>query len=154
MQRVVVLGRGGAGKSMAARQLGDLLQAPVVELDRLFWSTDLAPTPPERWAALQAEIAAGERWVIDGDLGPYDVLPPRLARADTVLVLDFGLSRCLWRAARRSRERLDFWWRVVSWRRRARPALLGAVAIDAAQADLHVLRTPRQLRRLICNARA
>lgn len=153
MQRVVVLGRGGAGKTTAARQLGELLQAPVIELDCLFWSADLTPTPRARWTTLQAELATGERWVIDGDLGPYDVLAPRLTRADTVIVLDFGLGRCLWRAARRSRERLDFWWWVITWRRRAKPALLDAITISAAQADLHVLRTPRQLRHLVCSAR-
>ena len=86
---------------------------------------------------------------MDGDLGPYDVLAPRLQRADTVLVLDFGLLRCAWRAARRSRERADFWWWLLTWRRRSRPALLGAVTSHAAQADLHVIRTSRQLRRLL-----
>jgi hypothetical protein len=44
----------------------------------------LTPMPPLRWAALQADLAAAERWVMDGDLGPYDVLAPRIARADTV----------------------------------------------------------------------
>ncbi len=108
MKRVVVLGRGGAGKTTAAKRFGELIRAPVIELDPLFWSADLTPTSPQRWAALQAEVVSGERWVMDGDLGPYDVLAPRLARADTVVVLDFGLGRCLWQAIRRSRERLDF----------------------------------------------
>jgi adenylate kinase family enzyme len=152
MRRVVVLGRGGAGKSTASRRLGELLQAPVIELDGLFWSADLTPTPPQRWAALQGELAAGERWVMDGDLGPYDVLAPRLARADTVLLLDFGLGRCLWQAARRSRERLDFWWWVITWRRCSKPALLQTIATEAPQADLHILRTPSQLYRLISSA--
>jgi hypothetical protein len=31
---------------------------------------------------------------MDGDLGPYDALAPRLTRADTVLILDFALMRC------------------------------------------------------------
>ena len=148
MERVVVLGRGGAGKTTASQQLGELLRAPVIELDHLFWSVDLTPTPPPRWIELQAELAEGERWIMDGDLGPHDILTPRLARADTVLILDFGLARCLWQAARRSRERLDFWWWVITWRR-ARPALLDAITIDAPQAVLHILRTPRQLRGLI-----
>ena len=153
MERVVVLGRGGAGKTTAARRLGEVLRVPVIELDRLFWSADLRPTPPLRWAAIQAEVAAGERWVMDGDLGPNDVLAPRLSRADAVVVLDFGLVRCIWQAARRSRERLDFWWWVVTWRRVARPVLLEAVATDATHAELHVLRNPRQLHELIRKAR-
>lgn len=147
-----MLGRGGAGKTTAAKQLGRLLQVPVFELDEMFWCTDLAPTSPQRWASLQFELAVADRWVMDGDLGPYDVLEPRLARADTVVVLDFGLVRCLWRAARRSWERVDFWWWVITWRRRARPGLFVAVATYAPQADLHIVSTPHELQRLLRGA--
>ena len=149
VERVVVLGRGGAGKTTAAQHLGELTGLPVLELDRYFWSADLTPTSSEAWAELQRDLASAPHWVMDGDLGPYDVLAPRLQRADTVLVLDFGLLRCAWRAARRSRERADFWWWLLTWRRRSRPALLRAVTSHAAQADLHVIRTSRQLRRLL-----
>ena len=147
--RVVVLGRGGAGMTTAARRLGELLRAPVIELDRLFWSVDLEPTPPARWAEVQVELAAGDWWVMDGDLGPCDVVEPRLARADTVIVLDFNVVRCLWRSVRRSRERLDFWWWVITWRRTAKPRLLAAVAAHARHAQLHVLHHPRQLTQLL-----
>jgi adenylate kinase family enzyme len=37
MQRVVILGRGGAGKSRLTRQLGEITGLPVVELDKIFW---------------------------------------------------------------------------------------------------------------------
>lgn len=50
---------------------------------------------------IQEELAARPRWIMDGDLGQYDVLGPRLVAADTVLVLDFSLVRCIWRAAPR-----------------------------------------------------
>jgi hypothetical protein len=43
MKRVVVLGRGGAGKSSFARRLGSTTGIPVVELDKHFWPAD--PTP-------------------------------------------------------------------------------------------------------------
>ncbi|GAA4908411.1 hypothetical protein EV188_101961 [Actinomycetospora succinea] len=145
MQRVVVLGRGGAGKTTAARRLGKVIDAPVLELDRYFWSDDLTATPPARWASVQAELAAGERWVMDGDLGPYDVLAPRLCRADTVVVLDLGLPRCACRALRRSRERVDFWWWLLTWRRRSRPVVAAAIRSYGRGADVHVITSPRQL---------
>lgn len=149
VERVVILGRGGAGKSVAARELGELLHLPVIELDKMFWSADLSPTAPERWAALQAELASAEHWIMDGDLGPYDVLAPRLARADTVVVLDYGLVRCVWRAARRSRERWDFWFWVLTWRVRWKSTLLAAAAAHSPRSALVVLRRPRHLRRLL-----
>jgi hypothetical protein len=82
---------------------------------------------------------------MDGDLGPYDVLAPRLHRADTVLVLDYGLLRCVWQALRRSREGADFWRWVLTWRRRSRPGLLRAVAEHAPTATCSVVRNPREL---------
>lgn len=82
---------------------------------------------------------------MDGDLGPHDVLAPRLARADTVLVLDFGLIRCAYRALRRSRERADFWWWLLTWHRHSRPLLMSAIQRYAPAADLHVITSSDQL---------
>jgi adenylate kinase family enzyme len=122
MNRVVVLGRGGAGKTVLSRLLAAALQAPVIELDTLFWRRpDLQPLAPEDWVRVQEEHLALPRWVADGDLGPYDVLSARLQAADAVVVLDYSLPRCAWRALRRSRERLDFWCWVLTYRRRYLP---------------------------------
>jgi hypothetical protein len=100
--RVVVLGRGGAGKSTFARELGRRTGVPVVELDAHFWSASLEPLPREQWATRQADLVAGQSWIVDGDLGPYDVLDVRLRRADTVVLLDLSFARCAWQAVRRS----------------------------------------------------
>ena len=146
MQRVVVLGRGGAGKSTTAAQLGAITGLPVLELDAAFWSPELVALSRTEWTRVQRELAARLKWIMDGDLGPYDVLEPRLTRADTVLVLDFSLVRCVWNAARRSRERPDFWWWVLTWRVRHRPALRRSIARHAQGAEVIVLRGPRAVR--------
>jgi adenylate kinase family enzyme len=121
---------------------------PVIELDKNFWSAELRPASPEAWTHKQRELAAADQWIIDGDLGPYDVLAPRLARADTVLIFDFSLLRCAWRALRRSRERADFWRWMFTWRR-GRTALLAAIAEHAPSATVHVVRSPDDVRRLL-----
>jgi hypothetical protein len=77
------------------------------------------------------------------------MLSPRLCLADTVVILDMSFIRCAWRALRRGRERPDFWWWVLTWRRRALPAILRAVADYAPHADLHPLRGPRQVRKFL-----
>jgi adenylate kinase family enzyme len=143
MRRVVVLGRGGAGKSTFAARLGATLDLPVIELDKHFWPPDLTPLPHEQWAAKQRELISGPAWILDGDLGPYDVLSVRLRAADTVVVLDFPLWRCAWRALRRSRENLAFWRWLVSYRRRSLPTVMATIAAHAGGAELHVLRSPR-----------
>jgi adenylate kinase family enzyme len=151
LRRVVVLGRGGAGKSTLARRLGADLDLPVVELDQHFWRPDLTPTPPAEWARRHRELIARPRWIVDGDLGRYDLLPERLRVADTVLLLDFPLCRCAWRALRRSRENREFWCWLIGYRRRDRPVVLAAVAEHAPDARLRVLRSPRAVRRFLAD---
>ena len=153
MQRVVVLGRGGAGKSTFARELGRITGLPAVELDEVFWSATLEPLGHAEWADAQAALVAGERWILDGDLGPYDVLDVRLARADTVVVLDYAFVRCAWRAVRRSREAADFWSWVWHYRRRSRPLVRQAIRRSAPGATVHWLTRPRQARRLLVSSR-
>jgi hypothetical protein len=99
----------------------------------------------------QALLAAKERWIMDGDLGRLDVVETRLRAAETVIVLDFSLARCAWRAIRRSRERADFWRWVIAYRWQSRPIILQAIANYAPIAELHIFRSPQALKRFVDN---
>lgn len=149
MRRVVVLGRGGAGKSRFARELGERTGLPVIELDQVFWQPGLVGRTKDEWMASQTELIAAEQWIMDGDLGLYDVVEVRLRAADTVVVLDFSLIRCAWRALRRSRERWDFWRWLIGYRRVSLPPLTEAIAHCAPGAAVHVLRDPRAVARFL-----
>jgi adenylate kinase family enzyme len=150
MRRVAVLGRGGAGKSVLARRLGQATGLPVTELDTLFWQHGLTTPDPARWAERQRDLARGDAWILDGDLGPYDhALAERLRSADTVILLDFGLLRCTWRTLRRGQERADYWRWMLGYRRRSLPAVMQAVRTHAPQATVRRLRNPRQVRRFL-----
>lgn len=143
MQRVVVLGRGGAGKSTIAIRLGKITGLPVIELDKQFWQPGLKPTPAKEWQQVQEELTSHKTWIMDGDFGKYDILDIRLKAADTVLVLDFSLIRCLFRTARRSSERADFWWWLITWRWLSRPKILKAIKKNASRADVYILHNPK-----------
>lgn len=149
MRRIVVLGPGAAGKSTLARALAESTGLPLVELDTVFWSAGLAPTPRERWIEVQRDLAAADAWILDGDLGPYDALEVRLRRADAIVLLDLPTWRCAIRAVRRSQERLDFWRWLLTWRRRYRPKLLQAIEEHAPGAEVFVIRNRRDLERLV-----
>jgi adenylate kinase family enzyme len=151
MLRVVILGPGGSGKSTLAVRLGQITGLPVVELDKVFWRPGLVATPRDQWVEVQQGLVAGDAWIMDGDLGPYDAVKVRLRAADTIIFLDFSVVRCAWRAARRSRERADFWLCLLRYRRESRPALLEAIADHAAGATVHVLRSPEALRRFLAH---
>lgn len=114
----------------------------------------MKPLSQQYWAARQATLIADERWILDGDLGPHDVLEARLRYADTVVVLDYSLPRAAWRAARRSREGADYWRWVWHYRRRSRPQIRKALAVHAAGAAVYWLSTPRQARRLLARVAA
>ena len=94
MERVMIMGCGGAGKSTLARQLGEKTGLPVVHLDQIWWS-------PGNWQHLSREefdrllLAEVERpqWILDGNFNR--TLEVRLARADTVIYLDFNRFQCL-----------------------------------------------------------
>ena len=124
----------------------------MVELDKVFWRPGLVATPPDQWVEVQERLVAGDGWIMDGDLGPYDAVEVRLRAADTIIFLDFSLVRCAWRAVQRSRERADFWLWLLRYRRQSRPVLIDAIADHATKATVHILRNPEALRRFLAHA--
>jgi nicotinamide riboside kinase len=149
MQRVLICGRGGSGKSTLAAKLGEITGLPVVELDKVFWQSGLEPMPRDLWVETQQKLADAEAWIMDGDLGPYDAAEVRLAAADTIILLDFSLVRCAWRAIRRGRERGDFWRWLLTYRCKSLPLLKQAFSKFAPDAKLHLIRNPRQLKEFV-----
>jgi hypothetical protein len=148
VQRVVILGRGGSGKSTVGRRLSELAGLPVIELDKHFWQSGLVPLSWEKWVEVQRKLTSQSRWIMDGDLGPYDALPVRLSMADTVLLLDFPLWLCLWRALRRGKENWDFWWWLIAWTWLERPKLRDMFA-EHPNAQVHILRSQKELDQLL-----
>ena len=90
-----------------------------------------------------------EQWIMDGDLGQYDAVEVRLSAAGTIILLNFALGRCAWRALRRGRERIDFWQYLVAYRKQSLPMLMQGISKFAPEADLHLIRNPTELRLFI-----
>ena len=154
VKRVVIMGRGASGKSTLARRLDDITGLPVIEVDKIFWQPGLIATPRDEWVVVQEKLVAGDQWIMDGDLGPYDAVEVRLRAADTILFLDFSLVRCAWRAVRRSREGADFWRWLLAYGYESRPILRAAIANHAPNTALHVFRGPKAVGRFLADAAA
>lgn len=155
MRKVVILGRGGAGKSALSRHISEVTGIPAIELDALFWQPGPTPMDPSPWAACQRELVQRGCWILDGDLGPYDTaLEVRLRAADTIVVLDFTFPRCAWRTLRRGREQAEYWRWVWAYRRRSLPDVMRAITSEAPHAMLFVLRNPAMVRRFTDKVRA
>ena len=109
MNRVAIIGSGGAGKSVLARELESRTGLPRIHLDREYWQPGWEHMPEPAWEAKVAELVQGERWIIDGNYG--GTMHLRLAAADTIVFLDIPRLVCEWAVITR-------WLR---YRRRSRP---------------------------------
>lgn len=99
MNRVIIIGCGGSGKSTLSRILSEKINLPVVHLDKLFWKEGWVNISKEEFDILLNEELKKEKWIIDGN---YDrTLKERLKRCDTVIYLDYPRRTCLWGVAKR-----------------------------------------------------
>lgn len=109
MNKVIVIGCPGSGKSTFARALHGKTGLPIVYLDRLFWNSDQTHVSQEEFQSRIRAAIRGEKWIIDGNYGK--TLALRLAACDTVFFLDYDLEICLAGvAARRGAVRPDLPW--------------------------------------------
>lgn len=99
MQRVVVVGTTGAGKTTFGKALAKELESEFIELDALYWQANWTPAPD--FANQVADAIKTERWVVDGNYN-NEVQPFILADADTLTWLDYSFGTKLWRLLRRT----------------------------------------------------
>ena len=104
IERVVVIGTCGCGKTVFARRLARALACPHVELDALYWAPDWLPKPAADFRRLVHGAVQAQRWVVDGNYSAVrDVVWPR---ATTIIWLNYGFATVLARALRRTVRRI------------------------------------------------
>ena len=160
MQRILVIGCSGGGKSTLARKLGEKLALPVVHLDVLFWKPGWVESSSDEFRSKVAAAVAEDRWIVDGNFSrTFDI---RLPRADTIVWVDQLRCSCLWRAFRRTltlfgKARADLapgcpekfdpaFYRFIWNFKRTHDAMIEeALARDAAHAKKFRLRSDREI---------
>jgi adenylate kinase family enzyme len=161
----MIIGCSGSGKSTLARALHERTGLPLVHLDQAYFSPGWVEPPQQQWRQTVTELAASERWVMDGNYS--GTFKERIPRADTIIFLDFPTWHCLlrvgWRTLRflgKTRpstapdcpERFDrkFLGYVMAYNRTRRAGILEQLE-TAAEAGKTVFRLsgPRAVRRFL-----
>jgi adenylate kinase family enzyme len=95
-RRILVDGMAGSGKSTFSRVLSSTIGLPVIHLDVHYWKPGWVKPSDDEWRAKQRRLLAGDAWIMDGnDLATLEL---RLARADTVILLETAWWTCAVRA--------------------------------------------------------
>jgi adenylate kinase family enzyme len=99
MQKILILGSGGAGKSTLARELEKILNIEIIHLDALYWRVGWVETAKDKWQIIIQDLIQHESWIMDGNY--TNTLDLRLSVADTGIFLDFPRLLCLFRVIQR-----------------------------------------------------
>lgn len=164
LERILLVGCAGAGKSTLARALGPRLQLPVIHLDREYWRPGWVETPAEEWALRVDELVSQPRWLMDGNYS--NTFEPRIRRAQAVVFLDFPRALCIRRVLARTlknfgrnrpdmregcRERMDReYWGFLLWiwnyPQRSRPRILESMEKHREGREMLYIKSPAELK--------
>ena len=93
MQKVMIIGCPGSGKSTFARALQVATGLPLDYLDMLYWNPDKTTVSTEVFRGRLCEILDTDAWILDGNYGA--TIEMRLEKCDTVFFLDYPTRVCL-----------------------------------------------------------
>ena len=105
MQKIIVIGSPGAGKSVFSQKLKDVTNLPLYHLDMLYHNTDGTHISREELQDKLRRIFKNDNWIIDGNY--QRTLEMRLKECDTVFLLDFPTEVCLEGAKSRVGKKRD-----------------------------------------------
>lgn len=88
MQRILLIGSPGSGKSTLSKQLQQKLNLPLYHLDKLYWLENWQMTSEASFDRQLHDILQQPAWIIDGNYSR--TLPDRLAKSDTVIYLNYS----------------------------------------------------------------
>ncbi len=166
MNRIMIIGPGGAGKSTLARTIGEQLNLPVFHLDAHMWQPNWVMTPRHEQRVIQERLLTADRWVIDGNYS--STMDLRIAKADTIIFLDINHRIALYQAVKRymmyrnqvrpdmgvgCHEKID--WEFIRWiwnyPKNQRPKVMSLLGNVSPGKEIIFLKSPKQIEQFVQN---
>lgn len=99
MNKVLILGCAGSGKSTFSKHLGEILKLPVIHLDSFYWKSGWVPSTEAEWDQIIQELMCKDQYIMDGNYSR--TLRIRMKDADTIFFFDFSRYLCIYQAIKR-----------------------------------------------------
>ena len=100
LQRIMIVGLPGAGKSTFARKLAHALQLPCYSIDRYYWKPNWKKYTVPEWMEIHRSLIEQPAWVIEGCAIKSSFME-RFARSELVIYFKIPRGICLWRMVKR-----------------------------------------------------
>ncbi len=100
MQKVLVIGCCGAGKSTFSKKLEKILKIPLIHLDKYYHKPNWEEPEKEEWKNILHKLVKQKRWIMDGNYA--DSFDIRFPLADTIIYLDYPSIKCCIRVIKRN----------------------------------------------------
>ncbi|MFA6076660.1 MAG: AAA family ATPase [Candidatus Paceibacterota bacterium] len=100
MERILIIGLQGSGKSTFANKLGKALNREVIHLDKIYYESGWKHTQTkEEWRQTIRDLVSDQKWIMDGQYN--STLDIRIPAADTIVFFNFSKFTCYYRIFKR-----------------------------------------------------
>jgi adenylate kinase family enzyme len=106
MNRIVVVGVSGSGKTTMARAIADRLDLPHLEMDSVVHAGGWNTTSDSEFQRIMDEFTTRDRWVVDGNYTDHGIPEVVWPKADTFVWVDPPKRVVMVRVIRRTLTRM------------------------------------------------
>lgn len=109
MNKIIVIGCPGSGKSTFSKKLHQITDIPLYHLDMMYWNSDKTIVNKDIFLERLLSTIKTDKWIIDGNYS--STMELRIQHCDTIIFLDYPVDICLnGISKRKGKERTDIPW--------------------------------------------